>query len=63
RQLITHGFISINGRKVKSPGYLVAADEEQKIGYYKPINLNTQPQPAPQQPQAPEAKQAEAKKE
>ncbi len=49
RQLITHGFISINGRKVKSPGYLVTSEEEPRIGYYKPINLNTEPQPAPQQ--------------
>ncbi len=46
RQLITHGFISINGRKVKSPGYLVKASEETMIGYYKPIDLNPE-QPAP----------------
>ena len=39
RQLITHGFIAVEGRKVKSPGYMVAADEETKIGYYKPIDL------------------------
>ncbi len=46
RQLITHGFISINGRKVKSPGYMVKSDEEQRISYYKPINLNpAQPEP------------------
>ncbi len=44
RQLIAHGFIAINGRKVKSPGYLVAADEESRIGYYKPINLEIKPQ-------------------
>ena len=40
RQLIAHGFISVNGRKVKSPGYLVTAEEESKIGYYKPIDIN-----------------------
>ena len=40
RQLITHGFIAIEGRKVKSPGYMVTTDEETKIGYYKPIDLN-----------------------
>ncbi len=45
RQLIVHGFISINGRKVKSPGYLVTADEEPRIGYYKPIDINP-PNPA-----------------
>ncbi len=47
RQLIAHGFIAINGRKVKSAGYLVRAEEEAMIGYYKPINLN---------PAVPEAK-------
>ncbi len=45
RQLIAHGFISINGRKVKSSSYLVRADEETRIGYYKPIDINP-PQPA-----------------
>ncbi|MEM3883385.1 MAG: 30S ribosomal protein S4 [Methanothrix sp.] len=39
RQLITHGFISINGRKLTVPGYLVKAEEEPKIGYYKPIDI------------------------
>jgi small subunit ribosomal protein S4 len=39
RQLITHGFISINGKRVTSPGYLVTADDESNIAYYKPINI------------------------
>jgi len=39
RQLITHGFISINGRKFTIPGYLVSIEEEHKIGYYKPIEI------------------------
>ncbi len=61
RQLITHGFISINGRKVKSPGYLVTSDEETKVGYYKPIDLSAAPQApsAPAPTQAPEAKKEE----
>jgi small subunit ribosomal protein S4 len=33
RQLIAHGHISIDGRKVSSPSYLVLKDEEEKIGY------------------------------
>lgn len=33
RQLISHGHISINGRKVSSPSYLVFKDEEEKIAY------------------------------
>ncbi len=43
RQLIAHGFIAINGSRVKSPGYLVRKDEESNIGYYKPINLEIKP--------------------
>ena len=39
RQLIVHGFIAIDGVKQVSPGRLVRRDEEEKIGYYKPINL------------------------
>lgn len=34
RQLVTHGHISINGRKVTSPGYLVSSEEEDSIGFY-----------------------------
>ncbi|MFQ5975189.1 MAG: 30S ribosomal protein S4 [Candidatus Hydrothermarchaeales archaeon] len=34
RQLITHGHISIKGRKVTSPGHLVSAEEEDSIGLY-----------------------------
>ncbi len=33
RQLIVHGHISIGGRRVTSPGYLVRRDEEQLIDY------------------------------
>jgi len=40
RQLITHGFISVNGRKVGSPGYTVPMSEDQSVTYYKPVNLN-----------------------
>jgi small subunit ribosomal protein S4 len=35
RQLITHGFISIGDRRIKSPGYLVKANEENNIRYFK----------------------------
>ena len=40
RQLITHGFIAINGKKVTTPSYEVRTSEESLIGYYKPIDLN-----------------------
>lgn len=33
RQLITHGHISINGRRVTIPGYIVRKDEESTITY------------------------------
>ena len=33
RQLITHGHIAIEGRKVSSPSYLVFKDEETKLTY------------------------------
>lgn len=33
RQLITHGHISIEGRKVSTPSYLVLRGEEEKIEY------------------------------
>jgi small subunit ribosomal protein S4 len=41
RQLITHGFIAIDGKKVSTPGRLVTIDQEEKISYYKPIELYT----------------------
>jgi ribosomal protein S4(archaeal type)/S9(eukaryote cytosolic type) len=39
RQLIVHGFISINGTRVDKPGYTVRISEDNMIGYYKPIDL------------------------
>ncbi|MEM0147137.1 MAG: 30S ribosomal protein S4 [Candidatus Micrarchaeaceae archaeon] len=62
RQLITHGFISINGRKVTVPGYLVKTSEESAISYYKPIDINagvkgTNTQEAPEAPETTAAQQ------
>lgn len=34
RQLITHGHIAVDGRRVTSPSYIVERDEETKIGFY-----------------------------
>ncbi|MFH1447231.1 MAG: 30S ribosomal protein S4 [Candidatus Micrarchaeota archaeon] len=39
RQLIKHGFISISGRKVSVPGYVVSAPEDDLISYYKAIDI------------------------
>jgi small subunit ribosomal protein S4 len=33
RQLITHGHIAIDGKRVSTPSYLVLKDEETKIAY------------------------------
>lgn len=49
RQLITHGFIAINGKKVTVPSYMVSSAEEKQIGYYKPIDLSV---PENKQPKA-----------
>ena len=53
RQLITHGFIAVKGRKVTVPSYMVNADEEQYVAYYKPIDITVH-EPAAQKP-APKA--------
>lgn len=53
RQLTTHGFIAIDGRKVNRPGILIDVKSEARIGYYKPIDIAAK-KPAAEQ-QAPEA--------
>lgn len=39
RQLTVHGFISVNGKKVSKPGYIVDIKDEAGITYYKPIDV------------------------
>ncbi|MEM0086807.1 MAG: 30S ribosomal protein S4 [Candidatus Micrarchaeaceae archaeon] len=39
RQLIAHGFIAINGRRITQPSYFVKVNEESAISFYKPINI------------------------
>ncbi len=64
RQLIAHGFIAIEGRKVNAPGYLVTRMEEERIAYYKPINLDHNPKKdAAGAVHAPAAPKPEAKSE
>jgi small subunit ribosomal protein S4 len=46
RQLITHGHVKIGDRKVTIPGYLVAKDEEEWIGYTTLSPLNELSHPA-----------------
>lgn len=59
RQLITHGFISINGRKFTIPGYLVKAEEEHKIGYYKSIDITPVSKEEGNKEEQPSVEQAE----
>ena len=46
RQLIVHGHIAINGKKVTRPGYIVKRGEEDLISYYKfsPFNEDKHPE-------------------
>ena len=46
RQLINHGHISIDHKKVTIPGYTVTKDEENKIGYIGKSPLNEMSHPA-----------------
>lgn len=45
RQLITHGHIAINGRKVLSPSYLVTKEEEKSVTYAPTSPLNNPEHP------------------
>ena len=54
RQLITHGRVSINGTRIKFPSYIVEADEEAKIGWFKG---------EPKKPEGPKGKHHAAKHE
>lgn len=47
RQLIVHGFISVNGRRVNIPSYMVTAQEEPSVSYFKAIDISVDtPDPA-----------------
>jgi len=37
RQFIVHGWIEVNGHKVKAPSALIAKEDEEKIRYYKGV--------------------------
>ncbi|MFH0738135.1 MAG: 30S ribosomal protein S4 [Candidatus Micrarchaeota archaeon] len=60
RQLITHGFIAISGRKVTRPGYILRMDEEGALSYARAIELDAKEpeKPAEAKPEAPKAEEA-----
>ncbi|MDE1868695.1 MAG: 30S ribosomal protein S4 [Candidatus Micrarchaeota archaeon] len=67
RQLTTHGFIAIDGKKVNRPGILIEVKSEARIGYYKPIDIAakkpTEQQAAAEEPAPVEAAPAPAVEE
>lgn len=57
RQLITHGFISVGGRRVTRPSCLIDLNEEATLGYAREIDLSVKtPEEKPEEAKAPEAK-------
>jgi small subunit ribosomal protein S4 len=42
RQFITHGHISVDGKKITIPSYMVSKEEELKIGYYVSSSLQNE---------------------
>ncbi|VVC02131.1 30S ribosomal protein S4 [uncultured archaeon] len=69
RQLITHGFIAVKGKRVTIPSYVVSVDEDQYVMYYKPIDISvheedkSKARAAPKAEAAPEAAAPAAKAE
>jgi small subunit ribosomal protein S4 len=65
RQLVTHGFVGINGRKITRPGYMVTTEEEAAIMYIRAIDISVRPDEEAEAPkEAPkEEAPAEAPKE
>lgn len=57
RQLIAHGLITVKGRRVSAPSYIVPVGEEGTVTYYKPLNLEA---PVMAQKKKEEAKTPEA---
>ncbi len=61
RQLITHGYIAVKGRRVTAPSYMVNAEEDQYVAYFKPIDISVkeaQPAKAKEEPASEQAASA-----
>ncbi len=59
RQFITHGHISVNGKRVSVPGYVVLADEENSVGFYKGKKILTEQKKPKKRKKEEEKKEAE----
>ena len=62
RQLITHGFIAVGGKRVSRPGYIVSLSEEPTISHSKPIDISVRSEPEKAPEPAKEAKPEEPAK-
>ncbi|MFH1306436.1 MAG: 30S ribosomal protein S4 [Candidatus Micrarchaeota archaeon] len=62
RQLITHRFISVAGRRVNIPSYIVTAEEEPTVSYFKAIDISP-PEEAPKSARAAPKEESGEKKE
>lgn len=40
RQLITHGFIAVKGRRITVPSYMVSIEEDSLISFCKPFDIS-----------------------
>lgn len=63
RQLITHGFIKVDGRVVSSPSYLVDSDEEGTVAYAKKIDISVKAEKPVEKKEAPKEEKAPEKPE
>jgi small subunit ribosomal protein S4 len=63
RQLITHGHIAIEGRRVSTPSYLVLKDEETKIAYTQKSPLANPDHPLTKSMTAPTEPASQSKEE
>lgn len=57
RQFITHGMITVSGRKVSSPSYLVDAEDDATIAYSRSFNPAVLQTPAAGKPEKVEKKE------
>ena len=46
RQLVTHGFISVDGKKINKPGFIVENGKDGSISYYKSIDISVAEKPS-----------------
>ena len=62
RQLITHGFVAVKGKKVTIPSYIVTTEEENMIAYYKPIDISVHEEDKSAKKSAPKEGEASGEK-